>query len=126
MAVYLGYYRTTSSFTEENQARARSQGPIIDSKFRQMVVDLPDKLPAGCRIIGSYAPMGGGGAVLGDPGLPSVQIVDTGNPADLNFISQYYSGYLMFQWTPAISVGSNRQEREAALAATAAPAGVRA
>jgi hypothetical protein len=126
MAIYLGYYRATPQFIEENQARLRREGGNAGPPAcRRMVQELPDKLPAGCRIVGSYAPVGGGGAVLGPVGLPSVQIVETSDPTHLDFISQYYNGYLIFQWTPATSVGGNRQERAAWAAATAVPAGAR-
>ncbi len=127
MAIYLGYYRPTPTFIEENQARARREGPGPDPTFRQKVQELPDKLPAGCRILGSYAPVGGGGPVLAEPGLPAVQIVETDDPTHLGFISQYYAGYLMFQWTPATSVGGTRQERDrwAETIAAPVPAGAR-
>ena len=124
MATYLAYYRVAPSFNEENQARARGGGSGIDPKFRQMVVDLPNRLPSSCRILGSYAPVGGG-AVLSEPGAPAVMIIETSDPRDLTFISQYYTGYLIFQWTPATSVGGNRQERESWAATTAAPAAAR-
>lgn len=110
MAVYLGYYRAVPRFAEEAQARAR-EGAGPDPSFRRMVTELLDKLPASCHLLGSYTPLGGAGAVLSDPGPPSVMIVETDNPADLGFISQYYAGYLMFQWLPAVRVGATHQER---------------
>ncbi|HLZ68976.1 MAG TPA: hypothetical protein VKV26_03615 [Dehalococcoidia bacterium] len=117
MSVYLGYYRVTPGFAEANAARARSGEASIDPKFRQMVIDLPGKLPANCRIIGSYAPMG--------TDLPAVMIAETNNTDDLFFISQYYNGYLQYQWVPARAVGTTAAERERYLASVAAPAGVR-
>jgi hypothetical protein len=112
MTVYLGYYRTVPWFAEEAQARARDEaGP--DARFRRLVLELPEKLPAGCLLLGSYAPLGGGGAVLADPGPPSVLIVETEDARDLGFITQYYAGYLLFHWVPAIRVGATRDEREA-------------
>ena len=129
MAIYLGYYRPAPSFMEETQARARGEGAGAgpDPAFRRLVQELPERLPAGCRILGSYAPVGGGGPVLAEPGLPAVQILESDDPTHLGVISQYYAGYLMFQWTPATSVGGTRQVRDrwAETIAAPVPAGAR-
>ena len=110
MAVYLGYYRPTPTFAAETQARGRERaGP--DPTFRKMVQELPEKLPAGCRLLGSYAPLGGGGAVLSEPGPPAVMILETDSVSDLGFITQYYEGYLLFHWLPAVRIGASRDER---------------
>lgn len=119
MATYIGYLRFAPSFAEQNRARRLAGDAAPDRKFRQMVTDLPDKLPAGSRIIGAYTPLGGA-AVANEPGLPGVMIVESGDSAHLTFITEYYTGYLIFQWAPCTSVGANRQEREA-WAATATP-----
>lgn len=117
MALYLGYYRAVPHFLQETQERARGQSPAPDPKFQRLVIDLLEKLPAGCKIIGSYVPMAG--AVLADHGPPSIMLVETDNLADLSFISQYYTGYLLFHWVPGTRVGVTRQEREAWAAAQA-------
>ena len=39
-------------------------------------------------------------------------IVETESTSALGFISQYYAGYLAFEWTPANRVGGTREERE--------------
>jgi hypothetical protein len=122
MATYIGYYRVTEGFAEENGKRARSGDKAIDQKFGQMIIELPGKLPNGINIIGSYAPMAG--PVLGNQ-PPSVMIVDAAETSDLTFISQYYSGYLQFQWMPASVVGASRAQRESWRAQTAEPAAVR-
>ena len=44
---------------------------------------------------------------------PRVDIVETEDARDLGFITQYYAGYLLFHWVPAIRVGATRDEREA-------------
>lgn len=122
MATYIGYYRTTDAFAQEIQQNSR-EGKPIDQKFMQMVVDLPAKLPASCSVIGSYAPAAG--PVLGAQ-PPSIQIVETSDTRDLQFISQYYGGYLMFHWVPATVVGANKQQREAwRETAQPQPAGIR-
>ena len=121
MSVYLGFYRPDPEYMREWGARARAGEQPGDPRLTRLVIELPDKLPAGCRIIGAYNTMAGN--VLSDPGPPGVLIVDTSNGDDLLLISQHYSGYLQFQWHPARSVGASRQEREAAMAQAAAAAG---
>jgi hypothetical protein len=113
MSIFLGYYRTNPTAAQENDARARTHGPGLDPKMRQLVLDLPGKLPKGCRILGSYVPMAE--PVFGDASPPSVMIVETGDTADLQFIAQHYASYLIFQFMPAISVGTTRAERDAAI-----------
>lgn len=107
MSLFLGYYRPTATFRQNNEARAIQGEPIPDPKFIQMVVDLPLRLPAGCTIVGSYGPSGG------SPELPpAVMILETSDPAHLGFITNYYSGYLHFQWFPATTVGADKNQRE--------------
>ena len=122
MAAYIGYYRPVPGFLEENQTRARSEGATPDPRMQQRVRELPDKLPAGCTILGAYTPMVSG-AVLSDTTPPGVIIVDTNNTTDLTFINQYYAGFLVFQWAPATVIGTTRAEREAATAGPVAAGG---
>lgn len=110
MATYIGYYRPTAGFIEEGAKRARSGDRSMDPKFTQMVVELPGKLPDGINIIGSYAPIAGGGVLGSQP--PSVMIVDAAETSELTFVSQYYAGYLEFHWMPATVVGASRAQRE--------------
>ena len=123
MAVYIGYYRANPQSTEEAGQRARSGQPGPDPKLVQRVRELPDKLPASCTLLGSYAPMAG--AVFADQPPPGVTIVETDSVADLQFITQYYAGYLMYHWVPATRVGATAQERAAWASAIPAPAGAR-
>lgn len=115
MSLFIGYYRPTATYREANEARARQGETAIDPKFAQMVVDLPLKLPAGCSILGSYGP---GGNSPDNP--PNVMILETSDTAHLGFISNYYAGFLQFQWFPATSVGANKNQREEWRQATAA------
>ena len=112
MAVYLGYYRAVLGFVQETQDRQRRGGGGPDPAFLDLVRELPERLPAGCRILGSYTPLGGGGGAVFEPGPPSVMIVESDDPAHLGVISQHYTGYLTFLWVPATVVGASRPERE--------------
>lgn len=117
MSLYLGFYRATPGFRTETEVRARGGDTSLDPKMAQLVVDLPIRLPAGCSIIGSY------GVVGGSPeSLPSVMIVESDNLDHLRFISNYYTGFLDFQWTPATAVGSNKDQREQWRQSVQAPA----
>jgi hypothetical protein len=119
MSVYVGFYRIDPDYAREVSARSRAGEPAADPRLARLVVELIDRLPAGCKLLGAYNTMAGN--VLNDPGPPGILIVDTSNGDDLLFISQYYSGYLQFQWHPARSVGATREEREAATAAALQP-----
>ena len=112
MAVYIGYYRPAPSFLEANFARARAEGFSPDPKMQQLVRELPERLPASCRILAAYSPMAA--PVFGDTAPPGVLVIETDSTTDLTFINQHYMGYLMFQWVPATAIGTTRAEREAA------------
>lgn len=119
MATYLGYYRIDPRFAEELSAWRR--GPRTSANPADPLVSLVehflDRLPAGCTYLGSYNPVGSG--VVFDQGLPSVELIETSNPADLAFISQYFLGFINYQWTPVSSPGRSREERAANMAALA-------
>ena len=121
MAVYIGYYRPNPQAMEEAGQRARGgdRGPA--PQLVQLVRELPDKLPAGCKLLGSYAPMAG--PVFSEQPPPGITVVETDNVADLQFISQHYAGYLVYHWVPATRVGVTAQEREAWASAIPAPPG---
>ena len=126
MALYLGYFRFTDSFLAAFQERARSGEPP-DRTLQEKVIQLPDVLPASCRLLGAYNPLHSG-AVFGSGMPPSVMIVETDNPENLAVINRHYAGYFAFNWLPGRFVGPTRADREAAMAAMApavAPSGVR-
>lgn len=107
MTTFIGYYRPDAGFLAEAGERSRSGGPAgFDPKFLELVAALPDQLPSGCTIVGSYAPRGN------DATNPSVMIVETDDDAHLAFIGNYYQGWLQFQWVPAASVGGSRAARD--------------
>jgi hypothetical protein len=120
MAVYIGYYRPTAGFMEANFARARAEGFSPDPRMQQLVRELPERLPSSCRILAAFSPMAA--PVFGEVVPPGVLVVETETTADLSFITQHYSGYLMFQWVPATVIGATRAEREAATQGAVAPA----
>lgn len=115
MATFIGYYRPDAGWLAETNAQARSEGPVgFDPKFLERVAALPEQLPEGCTILGSYAPRGVAEST------PSVMIVETEDDAHLAFISNYYQGWLQFTWVPGVSVGGSRATREDFVAASQA------
>ena len=119
MNTYLGYYRINANWAASISEQARKGISSPPSEFLKKVRELPEKLPSGCSIVGSYAPRAVG-AVLSDPGPPSVMIVETSDDAHLSFINNYYAGWLEFLWVPAAKIGATRAERERWLASTQA------
>lgn len=103
MATYIGFYGPHPAQLAETGERARS-GAGPNAAFQDMVQSLPGKLPAGTAIVGSYATMSNE--------RPAVMIVETDDPAGLAFISNYYQGYLQFDWSPANVIGGNQAERD--------------
>ena len=99
-------------FVQATQDRQRRGAGGPDPAFLRLVRELPERLPAGCRILGSYASLGGAGGTVFEPGFPAVMIVESDDPAHLGIISQHSGGYLAFHWVPATVVGARRQERE--------------
>lgn len=64
------------------------------------VREFPQKLPQGCRLIGSYGPVGQSIDVPDARRLPGVTIIETDDPAHLAFITQYSAGYLAWFFHP--------------------------
>lgn len=114
MSPYMGFYRATPEFASAASSRALGVPGSVDVEagLFERLRGLTAALPAGCRLVNAYASIGGG-AVLGEKGVPGVMIVETENAADLFAITRHYEGYLAFQWAPANAVGGSREEREA-------------
>lgn len=104
MATYIGFYDINSDWAASNSQQARAGEGGMDPKFASLVTDLPNKLPSSCSVLASYGTT--------SANRPNVMIVETDNQADLNFISQYYGGWLAFDWVPAAKVGQTQAERE--------------
>ena len=113
MATYLGFYRATPGFSSAvNAYKLGLEGAVdVQSGLFKRVRGLIDALPAGCRFVNAYAPIGG--AVIGDRPVPGVMVIQTDNPTDLAAINQHYEGFLDFQWAPANVSGSSSEERSA-------------
>jgi hypothetical protein len=116
MPLYLGLTRTDPGYAAETAERARREGPATDAKLARMVSELPEKLPETCRYVSAYSATSV--HIDGAP-LVSIIVVEAADTSDLNFISQYYAGYLQFQWAPTTSIGATREEREASQAQAA-------
>ena len=105
MNTYLGYYRINP-----NWATSTSEGP-------QGHLESADRTPGeGARTSGEASTRlhhrgvlrsRAVGAVLSDPGPPSVLIVETSDDAHLSFINSYYSGWPEFLWVTAAKIGGH-------------------
>ena len=60
--------------------------------------------------MGSYAPLG---AITKT--YPGVWIVETDDPDELGFVSNWYRGFLDFEWVPVTAVGATVQDTTATL-----------
>jgi hypothetical protein len=105
MAVLLRYYHLVPAFIHEAQTRARAGDTTPDPTMMRKAIELPDKPRAGCRLLGAYVPHGMA-AGESHPTQPAVMHIDTADPADLNFVSTYYAGFISFagrvpkRWVP--------------------------
>ena len=88
---YVGFYRPTAD--SPVNASIRETG-ALPAGFGKMVNEFPAKLPATCKLIGSWIVSAG----------PSVIVVEAESLAALIHISGYYGGWLEFDWRPTRSV----------------------
>ncbi|MCA9830334.1 MAG: hypothetical protein R3B97_11395 [Dehalococcoidia bacterium] len=109
MAVYIGYYRVNADYQREQGEKARQGNPGVNPAFRQKVIELRDKLPSTIKLLGSYAPLGA------SPTRPSVWIAETDDPAELVFITNWYQGWLEFEWVPATALGTTSRDTTTAM-----------
>ena len=115
MATYIGYYRPNADYVREQGEKARNGSGGVNPAFRQKVIDLRTKLPAGIKLIGSYSPLGGASSAR-----PAVWIAETDDPAELTFINNWYEGFLDFEWVPATAIGTTAKATTVTLDANAA------
>ena len=112
MATYIGFYTIDPNYTRSlgEKARRGDNGP--DVSFQERVTELRDKLPGSLTLIGSYS--------TSASNQPNVWICETDDPRDLQFVSNYYTGYLVFDWVPATPLGATAEDTKAAMEAAAA------
>lgn len=107
MAIYIGFYRFDPEYIEDIGEQVREgeiePPPPFPEPFATKVREFPEKLPEGCRLIGSYAVVG---QSYGDPTaqLPGITIIETEDPSHLQWIIRYYSGYLTWFFHPYMPV----------------------
>ena len=105
MAIYLGFYTPSPEWNREVGEKVR-RGELtlepgrVPEPLATKVRELLQKLPPGCKLIGSYAPIGQSPDVPEARRLPGVQIIETDDPSHLAVITQHYAGYLSFFFHP--------------------------
>ena len=103
MATYIGFYTPNPEWSREVAEmlrRGELQPGQMPEPMATKVRELPHKLPAGCKLVGSWAPIGQSAGVPESRRLPGVQIVETDDPSQLTAIVQHYAGYLDFFFHP--------------------------
>ena len=93
---FIGYYRPIITGPDSESRR----GGTIPTELRQKVHEFPSKLPATCKLIGSWECSGGV--------QPGCMIVEAESYADLQHINSYYSGWIGFDWHPTVTGGVAR------------------
>jgi hypothetical protein len=115
MATYIGYYRVHPDYAREMAKRDREAGqPVPRDEFRAKVASLRDELPPAIRLIGSYVPMQSWSP---DPDTrhPAIWVCECDDPAELRFVTNYYAGFLLFEWIPVEALGTVSAHVEATL-----------
>lgn len=114
MATYIGYYHTHPDFARQQGEKARGGESAADPAFQQKVIELRDNLPGSLKLIGSFGSMSSQ-TPEANRERPNLWICETDDTADLQFISNYYAGYLVFEWVPGFVIGATASETRAAL-----------
>ena len=94
---YVGFYRPASPELIFDAVR-KTGAPTPE--LQKKIFGFPRSLPATCKLIGSWQISGGE-----DPG---VMVVEAESFADLQYINQYYNGWLRFDWHPTLTGGVAR------------------
>ena len=96
---FVGFYQVAGpSEADLNATRQADSLPEAFPEFWAKVRDFPSKLPPTCKLIGSWPVTGG----------PGVTIVEVESYDDLQFINDYYAGWLVFDWHPTSTGGVAR------------------
>ncbi|MEZ4503059.1 MAG: DUF3303 family protein [Dehalococcoidia bacterium] len=94
---YVGFYRASSpEFIYETWRKTGATPP----EFQKKIFEFPGSLPATCKLVGSWGVSGGEN--------PGVMVVEAEGFADLQYINQYYNGWLQFDWHPTLTGGVAR------------------
>ncbi len=98
---FVGFYRQLGP-TEANINALRQAASPFEAlpDFATKVREFPSKLPSTCKLIGSWAVTGGQ--------APNVIVVEVESYGDLQFINNYYLGWLDFEWHPTATGGVQR------------------
>lgn len=89
---FIGFYRPVGTYAVDVFRDTGAAPPALVKK----VNEFPSKLPATCKLVGSWQVAGGV--------APSVIVVETEDVNDLVHINTYYGGWLEFDWHPTRSV----------------------
>ena len=98
---FVGFFRLVEP-TEADINTQRQAGSPLEAypEFFAKVREFPSKLPSTCKLIGSWAVTGGQ--------APNVIVVEVESYDDLQFINNYYLGWLDFEWHPTTTGGVQR------------------
>jgi hypothetical protein len=98
---FVGYYDpAVGTPLREDIEHQRSTGVGPSPAMQQKVRELPAKLPATCRLIGSWATPGAR--------VNGVMIVEAESWDDLEAINAHYRGWLLIDWHPTRTGGVAR------------------
>ena len=102
---FVGFYNVGASVaaTEADIMALRQTGSLPEAlpDFWAKVRDFPSKLPPTCKLIGSWGVNG--------RQAPSVMVVEAESYDDLQFINNYYQGWLLIDWHPTATGGGARE-----------------
>ncbi len=105
MAIYVGFYRVDEDYQREVGEKLRSgklelkPGELAEP-VRTKARELPQKLPTGCRVVGSWVPVESPGRTEN----PGVIVVETDDIMHLIWFNSYYAGLVHFSWHPYLPV----------------------
>lgn len=109
MVTYLGYFRFNRDFLRAQSEEAQRTGNPPDSEtMRQKVVGIRGALPDTIKLIASYNPIRSAASV-DEERHPRIWVVETDDPQELQFVNQWYAGFLDFEWVPAVALGTSTE-----------------
>lgn len=105
MPTYVGLYSVDPDFNREVRQKLRSGSLQLDpfeipEPLKTKALELPKKLPSGCRIVGSWFPVDLPASVE----EPGVLVVETEDVSHLAWFNSYYGGLVQFRFHPYTAV----------------------